>query len=183
MSQSPGSLRGIRSSSPSPGAARGRGVQLCKKIPEGEWPSPRAKFGASDPRPETAGSPRPLPRALELPGSRRAFPRAGLCGAARSARGNGAGVVRRLSRSRAASHHLPQPEPSGRGGHVLHGGSPGRPGSQEGQESRAGGQPYPVGPVSWGKRYLRSPQSPRAEHSQSRAQPSICGATGAPSKR
>lgn len=33
---------------------------------------------------------------------------------------------------------------------MLHGSSPGRPGSQEGREGRAGGQPYPVGPVSWG---------------------------------
>lgn len=34
-----------------------------------------------------------------------------------------------------------------------------------------------------GKRYLRSPQWPRAEHSRSRAQSRNCGATGAPSKR
>lgn len=34
-----------------------------------------------------------------------------------------------------------------------------------------------------GKRYLRSPQWPRAEHSRSRPQSRIRGATGAPSKR
>ena len=183
MSQSPGSLRGIGSSSPSPGAARGRGVQLRKKIPEGKWPSPRAKFWERDPRPETAGSPCPLPRALELPGSPHAFPRAGLCGAARSARGSGAEVARRLSRSRATSHHLPQPEPSGRGGHVLHGSSPGPPRKPRRARQQGRRPALPSRSSFLGKRYLRSPQWPRAEHSRSRAQPRICGATGAPSKR
>lgn len=167
---------------PRPGLPRGR-QSSCVKIPKLERTSRGTKFRASDPHTEPAQSPAALLPTSERPGCPRAPPMARLCREARRARGSSARGARGLSRSPAARRRLPLAksqvgaEATGCVAQFSR-----LPSSQEPQEGRAGGRPYPVGPVCCGGATSVS-YRPMAERSSSRAQAGVQAVTGAPDKR